>query len=90
MTPDKVKRAAELLESYDGLQELLKVPDASNLEATAGELALVEDMSEAGCSHRASVYIPENMLREVARLALDLIEQELNDIGVELPDKSDG
>ena len=90
MTPDKVKRAARLLKCRDGLQDPLTVPDYDPPEDGQGGLALYEEVSEAGASGGAQVYLPDDLVRHLTRLAIQLIQTELTEMGVELPDKPDG
>ena len=90
MTPDKVKRAAQLLKAYPGLQEILETPAYDPPEDGQGQLVLCEEVGESGCSIAASAYLPDDLLRQLAKIAISLIKQELVEMGVELPDKPDG
>ena len=86
MTPDKVKRAAQLLKCLDGLQDFLTVPDYDPPEDGQGALSLYDEVSEAGASGGAEVYLPDDLVRYLAHTALLRIKKELTEMGGELPD----
>lgn len=90
MTPDEVKRAAQLLKCHDGLYDLLTVSDYDPPEDGQGGLSLYEEVSETGASGGAHVYLPDDLVRHLAKIALSQIKKELTKMGVELPEKSDG
>ena len=81
MTPDAVIEASELIRAINGLRALLAVPKD---KAGLGEISLIEDVSESGHGTRASVYLPEAVVRAAALRVQVVLTARLFKLGVDV------